>query len=44
MKRILKIALWTIVGLLFIGSFVYLYINSRPKEERYNLVNASTPP
>ena len=42
MKRILKIALWTIVGLLFIGSFVYLYINSRPKEERYNLVNAST--
>jgi len=42
MKRIFRIALWTLVGLIFVGTFVYLYLKSRPEDERYNLVNAST--
>lgn len=38
MKKILKIALWTIIAALFVGTFVYLFINSRPKTLRYQLV------
>ena len=38
MKKILKIAMWTLVAVIFAGTFVYLYMNSRPKEERYATV------
>lgn len=39
MKKIFRILLWTLVGVLFIGTFVYLFINSRPKETRYEIVH-----
>lgn len=42
MRRILKIALWTLVAVIFIGTFVYLFLNSRPKQEVYDLVSPST--
>ncbi len=29
------------VGVIFVGTFVYLYMNSRPKEERYSVVSPS---
>lgn len=41
MKKFFKILLWTIVGAIFVGTFVYLYINSRPKEVRYETVSPS---
>lgn len=39
MKKVLKIALWSIIALLFIGTFVYLFFNSRPKEAKYEMVS-----
>ncbi|MCM1504291.1 MAG: efflux RND transporter periplasmic adaptor subunit [Muribaculum sp.] len=39
MKKVLRIMLWTIVALLFIGTFVYLYFNSQPKEVVYEIVS-----
>lgn len=41
MKKIFRILLWTMVGVIFVGTFVYLYMNSRPKEERYSVVSPS---
>lgn len=41
MKKVLKIALWTLVALIFIGTFVYLFLNSRPKQDAYNLLTPS---
>ena len=38
MKKLFKILLWTLVAAIFIGTFVYLFINSRPKETRYEIV------
>lgn len=38
MKKFLKIALWIFVGLLFVGTFVYLYLNSQTKPEVYGVV------
>jgi len=42
MKKVFKILLWIIVAAIFVGTFVYLYMNSRPKEERYNVVVPET--
>ena len=42
MKKFLKIALWILVGALFIGTFVYLFINSRAKKTEYELVSPAT--
>lgn len=42
MKKFFKILLWTLVGVIFVGTFVYLFMNSRPKEERYAVVKPST--
>ncbi|MDE6165772.1 MAG: efflux RND transporter periplasmic adaptor subunit, partial [Muribaculaceae bacterium] len=42
MKKFLKIALWVLVGALFIGTFVYLFINSRAKKTEYELVSPAT--
>lgn len=39
MKKFFKIFLWVLVAIVFVGTFVYLFINSRPKEEKYELVS-----
>ncbi|MDE6556347.1 MAG: efflux RND transporter periplasmic adaptor subunit [Duncaniella sp.] len=39
MKRIFKYILLVLVAVLFIGTFVYLYFNSRPKEVVYEIVS-----
>lgn len=41
MKKFFRILLWILVAALFIGTFVFLYLNSRPKETRYELVKPS---
>ncbi|MCM1021436.1 MAG: efflux RND transporter periplasmic adaptor subunit [Muribaculum sp.] len=41
MKKFFRIALWIIVALLFVGTFVYLYINSQKADTVYNLVSPS---
>lgn len=38
MKKFFRILLWSLVGVLFIGTFVYLFIKSQPKETRYEIV------
>ncbi|MDE6454140.1 MAG: efflux RND transporter periplasmic adaptor subunit [Muribaculaceae bacterium] len=42
MKKVFKILLWTLVAAIFVGTFVYLYMNSRPQEERYAIVSPTT--
>ena len=37
MKKYVKIALLVIVALIFLGTFVFLYQKSQPKETVYNL-------
>lgn len=39
MKKIFRILLWSLVGIVFVGTFVFLYLNSRPKEVHYNEVS-----
>ncbi len=41
MKKFAKNLMWIIVGVLFLGTFVYLIANSRPKKDTYQLVNPS---
>lgn len=38
MKKFFKIFIWILVGVLFIGTFVYLYFNSKPEEIAYEIV------
>lgn len=38
MKRFLKISLWILICLIFIGTFVFLFINSMPEETEYAIV------
>lgn len=38
MKKVFKILLWTIVVVVFVGTFVYLYTNSQEKETVYTQV------
>ncbi len=38
MKKFFRILLWTIVALVFVGTFVYLYLNSKGEEERFATV------
>ena len=35
MKKAVRIILFALVALIFIGTFVFLYLNSRPKQVRY---------
>lgn len=42
MKKFFKILIWIIVIAIFIGTFVFLYLNSRPKEKVYDIVSPST--
>ncbi len=41
MKKIFKIILLSIIGAMFIGTFVFLWIKSRPKEVVYEIVSPS---
>lgn len=42
MKKILKIFLWLLVAAIFIGTFVFLFYNSKPKEVEYDTVTPTT--
>jgi RND family efflux transporter, MFP subunit len=39
MKKFFRITLWVLVAALFVGTFVYLYMNSRAKEKVYEIVS-----
>lgn len=39
MKKVFRIMLWVIIGLIFVGTFVFLYLNSRTPEENYATVS-----
>lgn len=39
MKKFFKILIWVVIALIFVGTFVYLFINSRPKVDEYELVS-----
>lgn len=39
MKNYFKIVMWTIIAAIFVGTFVYLYLNSREKEAKYEMVS-----
>lgn len=38
MKKFFKLFLWILVGIIFIGTFVFLYLNSVPEKEEYTIV------
>ena len=38
MKKVIRILIWTLVALLFLGTFVYLFYNSRSKTTVYEIV------
>lgn len=42
MKKFLKHALWVMIGLLFVGTFVYLYFNSMNKQPEYEVTTPTT--
>lgn len=42
MKKVFKILLWVVVVLFFIGTFVFLYNNSKDKEDSFTTVTPST--
>lgn len=42
MKKFLKTTLWVLIAAMFIGTFVYLFLNSRSKKTEYELVEPST--
>lgn len=42
MKRFFRIFIWIIVAAIFIGTFVFLYMNSQPKTVTYQLVTPET--
>ena len=39
MKKVIKYLLWALVAIIIIATFVYLYLNSRPKEVVYEIVS-----
>ncbi|MDE6085942.1 MAG: efflux RND transporter periplasmic adaptor subunit [Muribaculaceae bacterium] len=42
MKKFFKVTMWIAVIAIFLGTFVYLFLNSRPKEVQYMNVQPST--
>ncbi len=42
MKKFFRILLWTVIAVVFVCTFVYLYLNSKEKEVTYAQVNPST--
>ena len=41
MKRFLKISLWVLVALVFVGTFVYLFMQSGSKPENFEVISPS---
>lgn len=39
MKKFFKILMWIVIALIFIGTFIYLFMNSQPKVDVYELVS-----
>lgn len=39
MKKVFRILLWTLIVIIFLGTFVFLYLNSQPEEEHYKTVS-----
>jgi len=39
MKKFMKTALWVLIAAMFVGTFVYLFINSRAKKTEYETVS-----
>lgn len=35
MKKVFRILLWLVIALVFVGTFVFLYLNSKPKQTAY---------
>lgn len=42
MKKFFRILMWSIIAVIFVGTFVYLFLNSRGKEATYELVSPVT--
>ncbi|WP_302613589.1 efflux RND transporter periplasmic adaptor subunit [uncultured Bacteroides sp.] len=42
MKKFLRTFIWSLIVAVFIGTFVYLFIKSRPDKEKYELVSPTT--
>ena len=42
MKKFFRILLWSIVALVFIGTFLFLFLNSKPKPTIYQIVTPDT--
>ncbi len=42
MKKFFRILLWSIVSLIFIGTFLFLFFNSQPKQTIYQIVTPDT--
>ena len=38
MKKFLRILMWCIIAAIFVGTFVYLFMNSRPEKESFEIV------
>ena len=38
MKKLFRICLWLLIALIFIGTFVFLYLNSQPEKMEYAIV------
>lgn len=41
MKKFFRILLWIVIAAIVIGTFVFLYLNSKPKEQTFELVSPS---
>lgn len=42
MKKFFRILMWTVIAVVFIGTFIYLFLNSRGHETKYELVSPAT--
>lgn len=42
MKKFLRIFMWCLIAAVFIGTFVYLFMKSRPEKEKFELVAPTT--
>lgn len=42
MRKVLKILMWVVIAAVFVGTFVYLFINSQSHEKVYELVTPSS--
>ncbi len=42
MKKFARIFMWCVIAAIFIGTFVFLFMNSRPEVEKFELVSPTT--